>query len=178
MSNPEREREEKKFIRSAGETRQWQYRFLALRDGEKCWICGVVLKVLLVGHFPDGAPNEPEFLHLVCQSCNFKMRKVTGKVRVSARKSMAVADEGGVERESPELKIAKEAEPIYYQWLLENVERQGGLTFFDAVYEGAEFANISPVTARRYLYKKLASRKFRLGEGSRGHRRLLFGEDQ
>lgn len=84
-----------------------------------------------------------------------------------------MSQEAGAEQMSPELKIALDKEPQYFAWLLDNVDRQGGLTFWDALYEGADRIGISPVTARRYLMKKLAT-TFKLGPGPRGHKLIQW----
>jgi hypothetical protein len=88
-----------------------------------------------------------------------------------------VEKQASVEREPPELKIAREKEPLYIKWVIENVNRLGGLTFYEAIYEGAKALDLSPVTTKRYLMKELTQLGlFRLGNGPRGHRRILLRE--
>jgi len=162
----------------------WVYQYLKTRDGEKCRICGVEPpeKPLEIDHI-NGDPNDwsETNLRLLCKSCNVKEWHRRLKSSVSEREKMGVGmyvdREGGVERESPELRIAREKEGLYRAWVLENVNRPQGLTFWEAVYEGAEAVGISPITARRYLYKMLSpSGPLYLGEGPRGHRRVLLKE--
>ena len=157
--------------------RYWEYLFLVQRDGEHCKSCKKTGIELVIAHIDGNRQNNnPLNKALYCRSCNrkdFIAQHYTNSVR--EKTNARILDEGAVERESPELRISKEKEPEYFAWLFENVERKNGLTFFDAVYEGADRVGISPVTARRYLYKKLAT-ELRLGDGSRGHKRILYRE--
>ena len=153
--------------------RFWEYRFLALRDGEKCKSCGKTDAELVIDHIDGNRQNEdPANKRLLCRSCNRK-NLIELRSPVSVREREKISEESGVERESPELKINRDKEPIYFQWLFDNVDRRGGLTFWDAVYEGSDYCEISPITARRYLYKKLATTLV-LGAGRRGHKRIMW----
>lgn len=153
--------------------RYWEFSFLALRDGEKCNSCGKSGSELVIDHIDGNRQNEaPINKQLLCRSCNGK-KHLTSVLPVSVKENEKIEREGEVERESPELKVAREKQPDYVTWLFENVDREGGLTFWAAIYEGSDRNDISPVTARRYLYKKLAT-TLRLGAGARGHRRILW----
>ena len=156
--------------------RYWEFQFLVLRDGgEKCKSCGKTGSELVIDHIDGNRQNEdPANKRLLCRSCNRKnLIELRSPIGVKEREK--IGDESEVERESPELKVAREKQPDYVRWLYENIGRKGGLTFWDAVYEGADRNDISPVTARRYLYKKLAT-TLKLGDGARGHRRILWRE--
>jgi hypothetical protein len=149
---------------------------LALRDGEKCKSCSQTGKELVIDHIDGNRQNEnPANLRLLCRSCNRKnLIELHSSITVKERE--LVQDEVETESESAELKVAREKQPDYVKWLYENVEREGGLTFWAAIYEGSDDCDISPVTARRYFYKKLAKKIIRLGDGTRGHRRVMWGE--
>jgi HNH endonuclease len=153
--------------------RYWQYQFLAQRDGEMCKSCAQTMKELVIDHIDTNRQNDnPANLRLLCRSCNRRnLIELRSSISVSEREKTQAEDEG--ERMSAELKIAQDKEPLYVAWLYENIDRPTGLTFWDAIYEGADRIEISPITARRYLLKKLAT-TLKLGAGSRGHKRLLW----
>lgn len=83
----------------------------------------------------------------------------------------------GVVNESPEMRVNREKEPQFRVRCIELVLRPRGLTVDQALHEVSEIVQISPVTARRYL-KKIISEAgpLFLGEGPRGHQRLLLRE--
>jgi len=150
---------------------------LAFRDGEKCNSCSANDKELVIDHIDGNRQNEnPANLRLLCRSCNRK-NLIELHSSISEREREKTADEDGAERMGPELKIALDKEPIYVQFLYDNLDRPSGLTFWDALYEGADRIGISPITARRYLLKKLAT-TLELGAGPRGHRRLKWRADK
>jgi hypothetical protein len=105
------------------------------------------------------------------------------KWSVCERRNLGGEDGVRVERqldvahESPEMQVNREKEPLFRRTCIELVLRPRGLTVDEAVNEGAERVGISPVTARRYL-KKMTSEAGPLvvGEGPRGHQRLLLRE--
>lgn len=82
-----------------------------------------------------------------------------------------------VAHESPEMRVNREKEPLFRSTIIELALRPRGVTVDEALHEGAERVQISPVTARRYL-KKMTSEAGPLvvGEGPRGHQRLLLRE--
>jgi hypothetical protein len=156
--------------------RYWMFNYLALKDGQKCKSCGAENKELVIDHIDGNRQNEnPANLRLLCRSCNRK-NLIELRSSISVNERERIDDEAAVEQESAELKVAREKQPDYVKWLYENIGREGGLTFWAAIYEGADDCDISPVTARRYLYKKLA-KNLRLGEGVRGHRRIFFRDE-
>ena len=105
------------------------------------------------------------------------------KWSVCERESLASGDESRMERqlsvadESPEMRVNREKEPLFRSKCIDSVLRPEGLTVDQALHEVAERVQISPVTARRYL-KKMTSRAgpLDIGEGPRGHQRLLLRE--
>jgi len=105
------------------------------------------------------------------------------KWSVCERENLAGGDDVRVERqvsvvdESPEMRVNREKEPLFRSRCIELSLRQSGLTLDQALHEVSEIVRISPVTARRYL-KKMTSRAgpLVLGEGPRGHQRLLLRE--
>jgi len=162
----------------------WQYRFLVERDGAKCKICGVSEreKKLVIAHL-DGDPsnNDPRNLSLLCRGCNTREWWKMVRSGVSVREKVegvAVERQMDVEREPPEMKVMREKRPEYTKWLLENVMREGGVTMWEAIYEGSKALDLSPITCRRYLYQELSRQGlFKLGDGPRGHRRILIKEE-
>jgi len=83
-----------------------------------------------------------------------------------------------VYRESPELRIARDKQPLFRKVCLELILSPGGLTTHRAYYEVSERIDISPTTAMRYLGKATsAAGPFKLGEGPRGHQLVLLRED-
>jgi len=83
-----------------------------------------------------------------------------------------------VYRESPELRISREKEPEFRRLCVEYVISRSLFTVNDATFEVSEEISLSPITAQRYL-KKLTSAKgpLKIGEGPRGHQRLLLREE-
>ena len=183
----ERVSEIKRKTRYPASVSIWQYRYLVKRDGDTCQKCGIssLEKNLEIDRI-DGDPgdNDPSNLRLLCHSCNVsewhKRKFGVERVSVCVRdKSVGAGVERqmNVEREPPEMRVARTKEPLYTAWILENINRSGGLTMYDAIYEGAECMDISPITARRWLMKKLTKAgMFRLGDGARGHQRILLRE--
>lgn len=157
--------------------RFWEYSFLALRDGEKCDSCAKTGSELVIDHKDGNRQNEdPLNKRLLCRSCNRKnLIELRSPIGEKERENVII--EAGSEQMSPELRINQDKEPLYFAWLYENVDRQAGLTFWDALYEGSDRIGISPVTARRYLMKKLAT-TFKLGPGPRGHKLIQWRAGQ
>jgi hypothetical protein len=157
--------------------RFWQYRFLAQRDSEMCNSCGITGKELVIDHIDGNRQNEnPVNLRLLCRSCNRKnLIELHSSNSESEREN--ISKEEAAERMSPEQRVAEDKQGPYFNWLYDNVDRDGGLTFWDAIYEGADRMDISPITARRYLLKKLAT-TFKLGPGPRGHKLIQWRSGQ
>ena len=155
----------------------WLRQYLIQKDGDKCKSCGDSEKELVIDHIDTNRQNDnPANLRLLCRSCNRK-NLFASHSSVSERERENMSVEAAAEQMSPELKIALDKEPQYVAWLYENVDRPSGLTFWDALYEGADRVGISPVTARRYLMKKLAT-TFKLGPGPRGHKLIQWRPGQ
>jgi len=107
----------------------------------------------------------------------------TEKWSVCERENAEDADEARVERqldvvrEPPEMRVNREKEPLYRAVCIDFALRPEGLTVDQALHEVPEKVQISPVTARRYLRKMTSNAgPLMLGEGPRGHQRLLIRE--
>ena len=157
--------------------RFYEFEYLALRDGKKCKSCGATEKELVIDHIDGNRQNEnPSNKRLLCRSCNRKnLIELRSPTSESERENVQV--ESAADGMPATLKIAMDKEPLYVDWLYDNIDRPKGLTFSDAIYEGADRIGISPVTARRYLLKKLAT-TFKLGPGARGHKLIQWKPDQ
>ena len=157
--------------------RFWMVQFLAQRDGNKCKSCGETTKELVIDHIDTNRQNDnPTNLRLLCRSCNRK-NLIELRSSISEKEKENISAEAASEQMSASQRVAEEKEPLYVAWLYENVERERGLTFWDALYEGSDRIGISPVTARRYLMKKLAT-TFTLGTGPRGHKLIHWRPGQ
>lgn len=157
--------------------RFWEYSFLALRDGEKCASCAKTGVELVIDHKDGNRQNEdPANKRLLCRSCNRK-NLIELRSPIGEKERENVIAETASETMSRSEKVAEEKEPLYVSWLYDNVDRPGGLTFWAALYEGSDRVDISPVTARRYLMKKLAT-TFKLGPGPRGHKLIQWRQGQ
>lgn len=158
-------------------SRFYEFEYLALRDGRKCKSCGEDKKELVIDHVDGNRQNEdPQNKRLLCRSCNRKnLIELRSPIGEKERENMQA--EIGAEQMSAEMKVAEEKEPLYVSWLYDNIDRKAGLTFWQALYEGSDRIGISPVTARRYLMKKLAT-TFKLGPGPRGHKLIQWRPEQ
>ena len=94
----------------------------------------------------DPGDNRPENLRGLCKSCNLRQRNL---VSADSVKSESVTDYEA----SAEIQISQDAEPRFRRWLFERTGSRLPLYASEAIYGGAEFVGISPVTARRYLGK-------------------------
>ena len=159
--------------------RLWVYRYLVLRDGEKCAICGQppvtqnhgsAPQALEVDHM-DGNEwnNAPDNLRLAHKRCNIAVRN---SILPDSAKSVCVQkrlrEEG-----SPSTRITREAvdysrgtaemqanflyEVDYRKWLLSFIVERGFVLKSDAIAAGAEVVGCSPATASRYLSKLTSS---------------------
>lgn len=127
----------------------------------------------MIDHIDGNRQNDiPANKRLLCRSCNRKnLIELHSSVSESERENIKA--EAAVEHMPAEIRINEEKEGPYVAWLYENVDREGGLTFWDCLYEGSDRIGISPITARRYLLKKMAT-TFKFGAGTRGHKRILW----
>ncbi len=150
---------------SSPQTRAWAYRYLVLRDGEKCALCGKVPKntySLDIDHIDRDPTNTyPHNLRLLCRSCN-----VAEENRKRPSDAVCVGVKG---RERPGTRIARDVVPYYEgspemqanalfevryrHWLQGFIDARGFIPKKEAVNAGAEAVGCSPATAARYLAK-------------------------
>jgi len=151
--------------------REWVYRYLIERDGEKCSVCNKEPRkdqVLEIDHIDGNKSNgQTGNLRLLCKSCNVALGN-------KARKTMEQPSE---EKERyrkegrPETRIVRQiidfrsdnsptsmqANLLYEQdfrtWLLGYISANHCIGQQDAVNAGAEVVGCSPQTAARYINK-------------------------
>ncbi len=155
--------------------KNWVYRYLVLRDGEKCLICGAKPKkgkLLDIDHADnDTTNNEPSNLHLLCHKCNCSLRSKSSKnhVRFVAKHSAKNERERERERGNSQTSIVKELidyrkgspemqanacfEVQFREWILTQVKDWGSYPKTDAMATGAEYVGCSPLTIGRYISK-------------------------
>jgi len=149
--------------RWATQTRYWAYRFLVLRDGEFCKICGdppTTRNGLDIDHIDgDEHNNEESNLRLLCRKCN------VARENRRRTKSPSVREE----RENPRTRVLKQAIPYhegsaemqanflfevdYRTWLVEFIRELGWITKKEAINAGAEIVGCNPTTSAKYLAK-------------------------
>ncbi len=170
------EREIYNLTRGFGSGAQYVRQYLDANFGHKCVFCGKI-EGLIIDHRDNNPENKSlENLQYACRSCNFKKNpRATIPHRERERDIITerARDEDARDRESPEITIARDKQPLYDKWVFDNINRPSGLTMFEAIYEGSKQNGIAVLTARHYLYQLLAT-SLRLGEGPRGHRRVLW----
>jgi hypothetical protein len=164
-------------------SRLWCYRFLALRDGERCRLCGAFPVTRNDGNVPlrleidhiDGDPWNWQVinLRLLCKKCNLAERN-----RASCAPSGDSARYVCVQKElseegSPSTRVIKEAvdygrgtpemqanflfEVDFRAWLLAIIKERGFVLKADAIAAGAETVGCSPATSARYVAKLISS---------------------
>lgn len=157
--------------RFSPQARYWVYNFLAMRDGEKCAICGVLgkEKELVIDHI-DNSPhhNTPDNLRLLCRSCNMKAyiglardrSQTTTRLSVNERVGVGLANAGeqavavSDEQRSAEFRVNRLMEPAYRREVMFRVfTGKEPLSPSEAIYGIAEKLGMSPVTTKRYLQK-------------------------
>lgn len=160
--------------------RLWIYRFLVLRDGEKCAICGQPPvtqnngsgpQTLEVDHV-DGNDwnNDPDNLRLAHKRCNIAARNslprgdsaknvcVQNRLRKEGSPSTRVIREAvDYGRGTPEMQANFLYEVDFRRLILTWVRDRGFVTKSDAINAGAEIVGCSPATAGRYLSKLTSS---------------------
>lgn len=146
-------------------TRLWAYRFLVIRDGEKCQDCGLIPTTqnsLDIDHLDGNQLNgDPDNLQLLCRSCNVakenKSRPSSAKrerERTEGKPATRVAKEdAGYRQGSPEMKANLLYEVSFRRWIMSKVRELGGYPKKEATNEGAELFGCSPLTTQRYLAK-------------------------
>jgi hypothetical protein len=163
-------------------SRLWCYRYLVLRDGEKCAYCGAipatrndgsVSLVLEINHIDQDQWNWlPENLDLACKSCNLgqRNRESCAPHGDSAQKERERAEgcpatriaRTVVDYSHPEAPATMQANALFEEsfrtWVLQLVREEGFHSKEDAVFAGAEVVGCSPQVTRIYL-RKLTSSK-------------------
>ena len=156
-------------------TYSWAYRFLVLRDGEYCAICGPSSKVksqLEIDHI-DGNPlnSHPDNLCILCKTHNCEMRgKKTAEHKcIIERHRLKNESEREVTSASPathfvkevvdyhggseEMKVNSLSEPKFIEWLVGRLGRDKEVLKSEVIDGGAYHAGCSQVTTTRYLAK-------------------------
>lgn len=178
--------------RWATETRRWVYRYLCLRDGEFCQICGITETTFYsAAHSPqttfysldvdhiDGDPlnNDPPNLRLLCRQCNasIAIKKKHKRESVAERErenpsTRIVKSSVGYREGSAEMQANLLFETAFRDWVQAYIEANDFIPKKEAVNAGAEVVGCNPTTAAKYLAKltsiagPLAEMKDMLGE--------------
>jgi hypothetical protein len=162
----------------------WSYRYLALRDGERCQLCGKnpatqnngyhVAEKLERDHI-DGDPwnEEPDNLRLLCKKCNIAVRNRASCAPrgdsaynerkrtfppVASRIVKTVVDYSSPTATAP-MQAADQFEEPYKDWVCKQVRESGyhGYSEQDAIYGGSTVVGCASSTARNYLLQLLSS---------------------
>ena len=133
-----------------GPTRKKIYGILEERDGGFCKHCRVSEKEkqLVVDHVDnDNRNNGIENLQLLCRRCNY-LKNPRGPVdnRVCENEEIS------------EIQINRKSEPLFRKFVAHEINEKTSVPEDDLIYAGAEDANVSPETTRRYLKKMISSR--------------------
>ena len=168
-------------------TRLWVYRYLVIRDGERCARClssptgqngnSAGQNALEIDH-EDGNPwnDDPNNLRLLCKKCNVILENKARSLQ-PAHPPLARPPSAQCVREreegKPETRIVREVvdfmqgaaemqanflyEVQYRHWLLEEVSKKGSIEKGDAINAGAEVVGCSPATTQKYLAKLLST---------------------
>jgi hypothetical protein len=162
--------------RFSTETRAWIYRYLCLRDGEKCAECGITpaeIKLLNnkpmtrngleIDHIDNNHNNNGESnFQLLCPTCNTIKENTHRRGRPKAPKCpcVCVRAETDIMKDalpyaeaSPEMRANAQYETSFRTWLLEYIRNNGYVGKVDAVNAGAEICGCNPSTSGRYLAK-------------------------
>lgn len=154
-------------------TRSWIYRFLAIRDGERCLKCGKTppKTPLTIDHSDNNEFNsDPDNLSLLCQGCNNFMRKLSAlahrKLILKLRANLCVCVNGNTggntelnktvldyEQGSIEMKANGMFEVKYRDWIISVIKARGSYLKKEAITSGAEVVGCSSATITRYLEK-------------------------
>jgi len=163
-------------------TRLWAYRYLVIRDGERCARCYEIPTTqndtLDIDHIDgDDWNNDPDNLQLLCRSCNV-IKENKRRAGGTSPSDQYVCEREGKEgkastRVSRDIVNYKEGsqemqanflfELDFRKWLLGKIRDLGGYPKLDAINSGAEVVGCSPSTTVRYL-GKLISREGPLQE--------------
>jgi len=157
-------------------TRAWAYRYLALRDGEVCAICGIAPTTqngsttqnnsLDIDHIDGNSNNsDPDNLRLLCRRCNVSAANRNHGVKAlrSAKRARErsegqpatrIAREDVEYREgSPEMQANLVYEVSFRRWVMATVIAHSSYDRSTTINEGAEVVGCSPLTITRYLAK-------------------------
>lgn len=170
------------MARRLGEkSRLWCYRYLVIRDGERCHYCGAspatrnngnVSLVLEINHIDQDPWNwQPDNLDLACKGCNLAQRNRASCAPQgdSAHKERERTEGNAATRivrtvvdySSPDAPIPCQANALFEEsfrtWVLQRVREEGYHSREDAIYAGAEVVGCSPQVARVYLRKLTSS---------------------
>jgi hypothetical protein len=161
-------------------TRLWCYRYLVIRDGEKCAYCGalpatrnednVSLK-LEINHIDQDSFNwAPANLNLACKGCNLAIRnhescaphqdsackEKNKESHPSTRIVRTVVDYSRSDAPIP-MQANFLFEVSFREYVLNRVRDNGFVAEDDAIYAGAERVGCSPQATRCYLKKLVSS---------------------
>ena len=135
-------------------TRKKLYPILVLRDGEYCNMCGKVgsTKSLIIDHIDNNPRNNAlHNLQLLCRGCNHR-KNPRGEAKPK-NQNIEIHEPPA----SKEMLKNEICEPIFRDWLEEELRRWGRKEVKDALNAGAEVAGVSPATTERYLSKMTSS---------------------
>jgi len=160
-------------------TYNWAYRFLCLRDGERCIICRVRQRPktkLEIDHIDGDITNsDPDNLCLLCKKHNCEMRgkKSAEHKRIIHGYRLQNEREREIGSAIPATQFTKEIvdyqsgstemqanslfETKFREWIIGKVVAMGEFLKGDAVYSGAEEVGCSPLTTKRYVQKLTSS---------------------
>ena len=148
------------------------YRWIVARDGEYCLICGKRSPrvKLEIDHADTNIDNwDPSNLHLLCQRCNLKMRRLTVREHKKLIESYSAINVCEREREfgnnttnavremvdyqqgSVEMKANSIFEVKYREWIMSYLKENRFISKQEAINSGAFVTGANPVTVKRYL---------------------------
>jgi len=152
------------------------YKFLVERDGEKCKSCGRTPKLhgtkLIIDRIDNNDPNYyPDNIQFLCYRCNYKKnpRKKARKqpldtvsvceceyVDPNEVKGMNLREKEELEPKS-EIEINREKEPEVREYVKKRIRKEKESPWRDLIDSAAEDADISLITAERYIRKLVSS---------------------
>jgi len=141
--------------RMNGPTRKLVHDRLCKEDGPYCRCCGALSweRQLIVDHKDNNnSNNSRENLQLLCRKCNYlkNPRKPPLDECVSSNEPPA----------NTSIKINRNKEPLFRNFVKMELNDNGSRRLKALTIEGAEYAEISPVTAKRYMEKILSNEGF------------------
>jgi len=158
------------------ETRAWIYRYLCLRDGEKCAACGITPEELKkldhnpttrntldIDHIDNNRQNNAESnFQLLCRTCNVAKENKSrrGRAKLPSVSCVCECADTRVMKEaipyaeaSPEMRANAQYEISFRTWVLNYIREHGHIGKVDAINAGAELCGCNPSTSGRYLAK-------------------------